>query len=54
MEWEFNEIELLGFAKNNIAEVMKRGSDSLPRDIFQKLAKTFNELDETQQYLYQN
>lgn len=52
IEWfELNAIELLGYAKNNLAEA-KEKAISMPREYKEKLSCAYSMLHEVQEYLF--
>lgn len=50
---ETNPIEILGYAKNDIAEA-KGKSKNLPHEYMEKLSDAYALLNEVQEYLYSN
>ncbi|MCI9448929.1 MAG: hypothetical protein HFE30_01585 [Clostridiales bacterium] len=50
---EFTPIELLGFSKNNLIELIETNPD-IPKEYQDKLNEAINWINEIQEYLYKN
>lgn len=51
--FEPNSIELLGYAKNNIAEAKEKATD-IPQEYLDKLNAAFSLVNEVQEHLFDN